>query len=255
MTSASSSGMHLNHPDSPGISGPQAKNEHSQAQDHTLQDENRDLTFFSFMDLPPELRSLIWERALPDRRIIYITVLDTPATCLNPKRILFCLARPPAILHACRESRDVALTCFQLFFNTRFTSIDGSFEIELISRPIYLRPKIDILYFDTMDCFSFAQRYPEIHQVTSFAIRYNDIPIVLPDVRKLLVVTSTEGELWPDRARGIVELSPDSHGGPEALEWAEIYAEASRINDCVSSIQHVEPIVLRKSVHAYSYFD
>ncbi|KAK2059325.1 hypothetical protein LY76DRAFT_29112 [Colletotrichum caudatum] len=93
-------------------------------------------THFRFADLVPELRELIWEQALPDRRIIRITEV-----AIEEKKGTSAFlghACVPALLHVCRESRNIALAHFELFFIE---------EVHLRDIPSVLRPKVDTRYF------------------------------------------------------------------------------------------------------------
>ena len=67
--------------DSPEVRNLRAKNENLKARLRALEDENRQLrqlqsdTFFYFTRLPLEIRITIWERALPDRRVVRVAEL------------------------------------------------------------------------------------------------------------------------------------------------------------------------------------
>jgi hypothetical protein len=68
-------------------------------------------TFTSFPNLPLELRSRVWEFALPGPRLLALDFFGDPPrfTCLSA-------FSPPNILQVCQESRKVALRKCPLFF-------------------------------------------------------------------------------------------------------------------------------------------
>lgn len=84
-------------------------------------------TFTLFPNLPTELQDKIWRGALPGPRIIQLHYLNG--------RFSFRGARPPPVLHACRASREVALSVFEPAF-TR----DGQ------RVPVYIDLAHDTLY-------------------------------------------------------------------------------------------------------------
>lgn len=72
------------------------------------------LTFNLFPNLPVELQRKIWHQTLPGPRIIQVHRHDgrygrDGAFCFNG-------ARPPAALHTCRTSREVACSVFEIVF-------------------------------------------------------------------------------------------------------------------------------------------
>jgi hypothetical protein len=69
--------------------------------------------FRRFNALPEELRRIIWKYSLPKGRIVDVV--------FDRDRDRYCSfhAVVPAALHACKESRTVALSVYTLFFGTR----------------------------------------------------------------------------------------------------------------------------------------
>jgi hypothetical protein len=99
--------------------------------------------FHPFNRLPTELRLRIWSLSLPDSRIVPIRCGSGAYDGESPSygsRGLFtgCTspARIPAALHACAESRDVALETYSILFG--FARGPGQ---------VVFHPKIDVLFF------------------------------------------------------------------------------------------------------------
>ncbi|KAI1747668.1 hypothetical protein F4782DRAFT_520339 [Xylaria castorea] len=69
-------------------------------------------TFHLFPNLPTELRLRIWALAAEDPRILHVRIEDrsvwTSATKLEHGTVYSSPTPPPAVLHACRESRQAA---------------------------------------------------------------------------------------------------------------------------------------------------
>ncbi|KAH0441699.1 hypothetical protein CcaCcLH18_01959 [Colletotrichum camelliae] len=224
----------------------QAKIEDQQAQLHTLQDENQQLrrrqqAQFRFADLPLELRGLIWQHALPDARVLRVSLIPAKWDSngrYDPAIFIFCSARPPALLHACRESREAALAQFKPFFEG-----DGS-------RPVYFRPKFDVLYLDMTAVLFFAALYPEVNEIESIAVP-SDIPNALlgdeasnlrylRGMKRLLLVTPLESPEPISQCCTSVEFSPDGTGRQQASEW-EKFMNDRRPSLC--NALHVEAVV------------
>jgi hypothetical protein len=136
----------------------------------------------------------------------------------------FCSARPPAILHVCKESREVGLKYFKPFFAKR----QGS---ATISRPIYVRPRFDVLYLEFVEYSTlakFPEAYPEANEFESIAI-YGSIGHVVElfsssarrrfsSMKRLFIVTSRPPcpPLWCCTA---VKLLPHAAGDKLKREW------------------------------------
>ncbi|KAH6889959.1 hypothetical protein B0T10DRAFT_404043 [Thelonectria olida] len=248
--------MDLIRQDSPDVRDLQAEIESLKARLRTVEDENQQLrrrhgTSFPLMDLPLELRMLVWEHALPDRRVLRIAELPT-GEIYGAGATFFCSAAPPVLLHICRESREFALTHFKPFF-------EKIFESKKMSRPIYFRPKLDILYFDS-DILSsqIALGYPEVNDIESIAIRHDRNgpkrlwnygyhgaigTSCLTGMTRLLLVEALEWP-WPsNRCCATIELSPDPAGKQKELEWTDFIARDRHSDHYVPNIQHVEAVL------------
>ncbi|CZR56325.1 uncharacterized protein PAC_06213 [Phialocephala subalpina] len=94
-------------------------------------------TFRLFSKLVPELRLKIWEAARPVARIVRITKRKQPGL-----PVVYSPAKVPALLHACSESRQVALRWYELAFQTR----------QDLSSIIYLDHSCDVPYFSCETC-------------------------------------------------------------------------------------------------------
>lgn len=85
-----------------------------------------------FAEFPTEIRLLIWHFASTAGRVVELQWSNTSdigfRNCAAP--------RPPAVLHACRDSRQEALKVFRPYF-----SMQGR------RKPIYVDPINDILFF------------------------------------------------------------------------------------------------------------
>lgn len=99
-------------------------------------------TFHLFPKLPPELRTRIWEYALPPGRLvrIFYTEIYYPSGTYSDEDLgqtTFTSNTPaPALLHACAESRIVALRVYKLCLGTAQSPA-----------AIYLDLSVDTLYF------------------------------------------------------------------------------------------------------------
>lgn len=85
-------------------------------------------SFSLFPLLAPELRLKIWQHACPSR-IVSVRYMPESDSCVSS-------SKPPAVLQACRESREEALRTYTLTFGTQSSSAR-----------IYFNPYRDILYF------------------------------------------------------------------------------------------------------------
>ncbi|KAI1291677.1 hypothetical protein F5Y03DRAFT_388341 [Xylaria venustula] len=177
--------------------------------------------FFGFVNLSYELRTLIWEYALSDRRVFRI--FETyQEDSYDLTKTFFCSARLPVVLYVCKESREVALAHFRPFFEE---SWHGK-----ISRPIYIRPELDILYIDSLRLGNLALDYLDINKIESIAI---------PSMTRLLLVKAL-GKPWPsNRCCATIELSPDAAGKQKESEWAEYIATQRRF----PNVQQVKAVV------------
>jgi len=247
----------------PKIHNLQAKIKDLESQLRTLQDENHQLrrqqgiSFYLFINLPFEIRASIWEYALPDRRVLRVSDLPVPdlPNVYHSAGIFFCSAYPPALLHVCQESRKVALTQFKSFFEKGWRGE--------ISRPIYFRPKLDVLYLDSERLGGIARDNPEINEIESIAIpnrlcteperiwSANNQPC-FQGMKRLLLVEASE---WPsNRCCATVELSPDAASKQKELKWTEYIARQRDFDpDYVPNIQQVEAVVA-ELVYNNSYF-
>lgn len=71
-------------------------------------------TFTNFANLPPEIRSQIWEYALPNPRIIHIK--GNIRELNEGKRCFADSVDHPVLLHACHESRTIVLKHYRCAF-------------------------------------------------------------------------------------------------------------------------------------------
>lgn len=169
----------------------------------------------------------------------------------------FCSARPPALLHTCGEPREVALAHFKPFFEKGYES--------KTSRPIYFRPKLDILYIDSVN-FRIPLEYPEVNEVETIAIPMQSLcnfwiagepsEFCFRGMTRLLLVTALERP-WPsNRCCATVELSPDADSKARELEWTDYIARERLYRNVrsVPNIQHVEAVI-GKFVRENRYLD
>lgn len=104
-------------------------------------------TFTLFPNLPSELRDMIWTRALPNeaRRI----KLHNIELADNNDRCMTCSTNPipTPLLHACTESRIIALTRYSIAFDDNASPSHGFLSGELPSKSMYLDWERDIIEF------------------------------------------------------------------------------------------------------------
>lgn len=104
--------------------------------------------FCKFSHLPAELQLYIWEYAAADEssvsRVHEITCKANRKRSIDNQYELYI---PPSLLHACHDSRIIAIKKYQhLDFGGQLT------------HPIYFNPKIDVLYFpDTQKLLEFME--------------------------------------------------------------------------------------------------
>ncbi|KAF4625896.1 hypothetical protein G7Y89_g12264 [Cudoniella acicularis] len=129
-------------------------------------------TFHLFPNLAPELRLKIWRHAcLP--RTVTVRYESEKDQCVSS-------AKPPAILHACRESRAEALNIYKLCFGTH-------------SKParIYFNPHQDTLYLprhremgydDTLRDFKILvdDKDGSLNEIRRVAIEHVDVEVKRP---------------------------------------------------------------------------
>lgn len=203
---------------------------------------------FRFAYLPAELRRLIWGFSFPGPQVLRVTercALD------DDVEMLFCSARPPALLHACRESRHIALAHYEPFF---MKGNDWT-----IPRPIYFRPKIDVLFLDFFEpdgLGDFVLRHPEANKIESIAIREEPLPYPIwfrkeknePQyfflgMKRLLLVEKEEGLRPPsNRCCSSVKLLPCAKPEIE-ITWTKYIAQEKDSGHRVPNIEKVEAMV------------
>jgi hypothetical protein len=81
--------------------------------------------FALFPKLPMELRLKIWKMARPEGRYILLE------HSRKRRRAVFSRAKVPALLHACQESRDIALKWYKLSFGTHSSFGKTYFDAEI----------------------------------------------------------------------------------------------------------------------------
>lgn len=99
--------------------------------------------FLKFMDLPVEIRLLIWEYALPDGRV---HELHPCVKLLENGKMMFRSnhSTPPTLLSVCRESRMVALEHYELMTYVARSALSKGV------RKFYFSPKKDTLFLNTL---------------------------------------------------------------------------------------------------------
>jgi hypothetical protein len=99
--------------------------------------------FHKFMDLPIEIRLLIWEAALPDRRV---HELHPCVKLLENGKMMFRSnhSTPPTLLSVCQESRMVTLEHYQLMTYVARSALSKGV------RKFYFSPERDTLFLNTL---------------------------------------------------------------------------------------------------------
>jgi hypothetical protein len=99
--------------------------------------------FTKFMDLPTEIRLLIWKAALPDGRV---HELHPCVKLLENGKMMFRSnhSTPPILLSVCRESRMVALENYQLMTYVALSALSKGV------RKFYFSPERDTLFLNTL---------------------------------------------------------------------------------------------------------
>ena len=104
--------------------------------------------FPKFKDLPVELRLQIWAAALPEPRV-HELCLPNLITPKNRRVLRSNNNKSPAILHACRESRHLALKHLELLEYIPPPHTENDARVYAI-KGFYFHPKIDTLYINHM---------------------------------------------------------------------------------------------------------
>lgn len=99
--------------------------------------------FHKFMDLPVEIRLLIWEAALPDGRV---HELHPCVKLLENGKMMFRSnhSTPPTLLSVCRESRMVTLEHYELMTYVARSALSKGV------RKFYFNPVRDTLFLNTL---------------------------------------------------------------------------------------------------------
>ncbi|EWY99464.1 hypothetical protein FOYG_03507 [Fusarium oxysporum NRRL 32931] len=222
------------------------ENESLKAQLRAAEDYNRKLRCHngkSFMDLAPELRLLIWNFALPDQRVLRVTELPTPGG-LELGLTFFCSARAPALLHTCRESREVALAHFKPFFKKGANN-------HTITRPIYFRPNVDILYIEG-DVYDSIGSYPEVNEIESIALsRGHQLDDLFKEdlflgLKRVLIVKADRG--WPNRCCETIEFAPDPTRKEDELQWINELNRLAKVRSNIPKIEHFEAVIGKRVI-------
>ncbi|QSS65613.1 hypothetical protein I7I51_06459 [Histoplasma capsulatum] len=131
-------------------------------------------------------------------------------------------------------------------------------------RPIYFRPKLDILYIDVMFPDEITSEYPEVNEIESIAIpirspRNLDLSGKMTGMKSLFLVTALE-EPWPwNRCCSTIELSPNPDHKERELEWTDYISMIRRYErnfpnrPKVPNIEHVEAVVGKLDGAGFSY--
>jgi hypothetical protein len=167
-------------------------------------------TFHLFPNLPIELQIKIWQYALPGPRII--------RTRRHDRSFLF--SRPPALLHTCRTSREVARSICESAFTYD--------EVKTLA-PIYINPAHDIIHLAEHPYLSTfldaARSFPNITKIQSLAVCVSsnlDIARVLvavlnsslSNLREIVLVIGYEPQMFEVKCIQHVKFSE-----PEAKPW------------------------------------
>ncbi|KLO99146.1 uncharacterized protein FFB20_15828 [Fusarium fujikuroi] len=227
---------------SPNIRDLLRENENLKAQLRAAKDYNRKHNGRSFMDLATELRLLIWNFSLPDQRVLRVTEL--PLGDLEQGLTFFRSARAPALLHTCRESREVALAHFKPFFEKGANN-------HAITRPIYFRPKVDILYIERDVYHSFGL-YPEVNEIESIALpRKHELDELFQEdlflgVKRVLIVKADHG--WPNRCCETIEFAPDPTRKEDELQWINDLNRLAKVKSSIPKIESFEAVIGKRVI-------
>ncbi|KUJ17397.1 uncharacterized protein LY89DRAFT_668725 [Mollisia scopiformis] len=109
------------------------------------------------MKLPIELRHAIWVLARPEARVVKISLSKARPTFGELQRFAYTKAKVPNLLHACSESRQVALKWYTIAYNKPKDQslFNKLFQIALrrtVYPPIYLDVKADFIYLHCRVC-------------------------------------------------------------------------------------------------------
>lgn len=202
-------------------------------------DSPKDATFVFFSNLPAELRLQIWQYAVCFERVVEIQCMSGTIGFRHGAT-----PRPPAVLHACRESRHEALKAYKVCFGTKKDP-----------KSIYINPARDILFFRVPEQ-SETWRYilgqnsrwrEQLKDVRRMAfmclgryvgpssLRYMKKTMwAFPRLEELIVLWAEDARTRPVGGRGVnvIELAP-GHANTErytswqsAMRWKEKIVEA-----------------------------
>jgi hypothetical protein len=123
-----------------------------------VRDRRTQQRFYKFSALPLEVRRMIW-RLSTETRVIRIATILQPKWCPMYWRVQavhiwqfyhLCDDDLPPLLHVCKESRQEALSIYQLIVPSTYLLPDKRSMHQHLSlpRPIYFDPRQDILHFE-----------------------------------------------------------------------------------------------------------
>lgn len=142
-------------------------------------------SFTLFLQLPPELRNMVWTFAAQEKRIISITEDSRSFRDFSPddprydrayedQVIVTHNATTPRIMHACRESRSIGLDFYKLRLGASF-----------FDKPIFLNYELDALHFQNRS--DFAAFYKHDYDLAKLTQHYHDFKELMSELKMLIV--------------------------------------------------------------------
>lgn len=192
--------------------------------------------FEMFGDLPTEIRTLVWQFAMMEPRVIELRKsgpTEGPHSAGKEKGI-WSIARVPSVLHACRESRIEALKVYDLAFGTRVPTVEPRVYVNFARDIVFFGKKCEIYSVLGWDMIG-SVLMDDVKKIKRVAIRVERSwawviraleQDVLKGVREAVIVGQSGGECTFDLGRtpGLM-VCGESSG--EDIEWGRISSTRS----------------------------
>lgn len=157
--------------------------------------------FHKFMDLPVEIRLLIWEAALPEGRV---HELHPCVKLLENGKMMFRSnhSTPPTLLSVCRESRMVTLEHYELMTYVARSALSKGV------RKFYFSPERDTLFLNTLMGLYMAFMLLDVDETTCMGIMSGWQNVAL-DADRAHLITLLAGRQGHARQPRFREVFPD----------------------------------------------
>ena len=172
------------------------------------------------------------------------------------------------LLHTCKESRQIALQHFKPFFLNQV--------VRTTTRPIYFRPKLDVLFidlYDVEDIFDLVRYFPEVNEIEIIAmplsLRRRCIwgPFTNPgdednnedagnheqyccvSMKNLLLVRHITTTRLSNRCCATITMLDDFAGRNKVLKWKRYVQRKRHLDSKVPDVRHIKAVTAEVVCH------